>query len=391
MRDFRADVIKNIPPSGIRAFFELVIGMDDVISLGVGEPDFVTPWHICESAIYSIEKGATSYTSNLGLLELREKIAEYLNRKFSVSYCPKSEVLITVGASEAIDLAFRAICNPGDEVIILEPSYVAYVPIVTLAGGTPVVISMVQGDDIIFDVNRVRDKITDKTKSIFINYPNNPTGKSFSRDDLEKIAKVAEEFDLIVVSDEIYGELTYDYTHTSFAALPGMRDRTILISGFSKAFAMTGWRVGYAAAPHSIIEAMMKIHQYSILCSPIASQMAALEALNRGEKDMRLMRKEYHKRRNVIVDGFNKLGLPCPHPEGAFYAFPSIKRLPMRSEEFCRALLEEENVAVVPGTAFGAGGEGFIRCSYASSMENINEALKRIGSFLDRRGWSITG
>ncbi|MDX9703359.1 MAG: aminotransferase class I/II-fold pyridoxal phosphate-dependent enzyme [Candidatus Auribacterota bacterium] len=391
MKDFRAEVIKNIPPSGIRAFFELVIGMEDVISLGVGEPDFVTPWHICEAAIYSVEKGATSYTSNLGLLELREKIADYLCRKFDVSYEPKKEILITVGASEAIDLAFRAICNPGDEVIIFDPSYVAYVPIVTLAGGKPVVISMVEGDDIIFDVNKVRENITNNTKAIFINYPNNPTGKSFSRDELIQIAEVADEFDLLVVSDEIYGELTYDYNHVSFPSLPGMKERTILISGFSKAFAMTGWRIGYAAAPNYIIEAMMKIHQYSILCAPIASQIAAVEALNRGEKDMRLMRKEYHKRRNVIVDGFNKIGLPCPHPEGAFYAFPSIKRLPFTSEEFCHTLLKEENVAVVPGTAFGKSGEGFIRCAYAASMENIKAALTRIESFLKRRGLNVSG
>ncbi len=386
MRDFRAEVIKNIPPSGIRAFFDLVIGMEDVISLGVGEPDFITPWHICEAAIYSVERGATSYTSNLGLLELREKITDYLEKKFAVSYDPKKELIITVGASEAIDLAFRAICNPGDEVIIFEPSYVAYVPIVKLAGGTPVVISMVDGDDIIFDVNKLREHVTDRTKAIFINYPNNPTGKSFSRDELMQIAKVAEEFDLLVVSDEIYGELTYDYSHTAFSSLPGMKDRTILISGFSKAFAMTGWRVGYAAAPNQLIEAMMKIHQYSILCAPIASQVAAIEAINRGDKDMRLMRKDYFKRRNVIVDGFNRLGLPCPHPEGAFYAFPSIKRLPYTSEEFSHALLREENVAVVPGTAFGPGGEGFIRCAYAASLENIQEALKRIESFLKRHG-----
>ncbi|MEW6534968.1 MAG: aminotransferase class I/II-fold pyridoxal phosphate-dependent enzyme [Candidatus Auribacterota bacterium] len=390
MRDFVAEKVKNIPPSGIRAFFELVIGMKDVISLGVGEPDFHTPWHISEAAIYAIEKGATSYTSNLGLLELREMIAFYLENHFKVTYNPKQEILITVGASEAMDLAFRAILNPGDEVIILEPSYVAYCPLVTLAGGVPVTVSTIRGTTFALDFDAIRAAITTKTKALFINYPSNPTGKSFSYEELDKLAHLAREHDLVVVSDEIYAELTYDYQHVSFSSLPGMHERTILISGFSKAFAMTGWRIGYAAAPHDIIEAMMKIHQYAILCAPIAGQIAAIEAIKCGDKEMRFMKKEYDRRRKVIVSGFNKMGLPCATPEGAFYVFPSIQRLPFKSEEFCRKLLTEENVATVPGTAFGSAGEGFIRCSYATGMDDIKEALRRIDSFLERHGLSCT-
>jgi len=389
MRDFRSELIKGIPPSGIRAFFELVIGMDDVISLGVGEPDFVTPWHICEAAIYSIEKGATSYTSNLGLLELRERIADYIYQSSCVSYDPKSEIIITVGASEAMDLVFRAILNPGDEVIILEPSYVAYAPLVTLAGGVPVIISMVCGEKIVLDVEKIRNKITSRTKAIFINYPNNPTGKSFVKEELMQIAKLSAEFDLLVVSDEIYGELTYDYDHVSFPTLPDMKKRTVLLSGFSKAFAMTGWRIGYAAGPSDVIEAMMKIHQYSMLCAPIAGQYAAVEALKRGNRDVNYMKNEYNRRRHMIVEGFNELGLACQMPEGAFYAFPSIKRLPFTSEQFCRKLLQEETVAVVPGTAFGASGEGYIRCAYAASLDDIKEALARIKNFLERHNLDI--
>ncbi|MCB1195221.1 aminotransferase class I/II-fold pyridoxal phosphate-dependent enzyme [bacterium] len=384
MKDFRAELIKTIPPSGIRAFFDLVIGMKDVVSLGVGEPDFVTPWHICESAIFSIEKGMTSYTSNLGLLELRHAIADYLLRMFSVKYDPKQELIITVGASEAMDIAFRAVLNPGDEVIILEPSYVAYAPLVTLAGGVPVNISLIHGDELVVDFEKIESKITNKTKAIFINYPNNPTGKSFRKDELVRFALLAEKHDLLVVSDEIYGELTYDYDHICFSSLPGMKERTILISGFSKAFAMTGWRIGYAAAPHDVIEAMMKIHQYAMLCAPISGQIAAIAALERGNKDVKAMKKEYKRRRNIIVEGFNKLNLYCANPEGAFYVFPSIKRLPFSSEEFCIKLLNEEKVAVVPGTAFGSTGEGFIRCAYAASIENIKEALRRIKDFLQR-------
>lgn len=389
MRDPVAEKIKKIPPSGIRAFFELVIGMEDVISLGVGEPDFITPWHISEAAIYAIEKGATSYTSNLGLLELREMICTYMSTRFAVSYDPRKEALITVGASEAMDLAFRAILNPGDEVILFEPSYVAYSPLVSLAGGVPVPVSTIRDEDIVLDFDEIRSKITGKTRALFINYPSNPTGKSFTRDELMKIAQIATDHDLLVVSDEIYAELTYDFDHTCFAALPDMKERTILISGFSKAFAMTGWRIGFACASHPIIEAMMKIHQFSILCAPIAGQIAAVEALKRGEKEVNLMKKEYHHRRNFIVKQFNSLGLPCTLPEGAFYVFPSIKRLPFNSDEFCRKLLAEENVATVPGTAFGPCGEGFIRCSYATGMDDIKEAMKRIASFLHRHGCAV--
>lgn len=386
MKDFRSDVIKVIPPSGIRAFFELVIGMQDVISLGVGEPDFVTPWHICEAAIYSVEKGATSYTSNLGLLELREHIVEYLMKFFGVEYDPKKEILITVGASEGMDIALRALLNPGEEVIILTPSYVAYSPLVTLAGGIPVPVSTVKEDSFALDVQEIRRKITPKTKALFINYPANPTGKSFTRDELMEIARIAKEHDLAVISDEIYAELTYDFDHTCFSSLPGMKERTILLSGFSKAFAMTGWRIGYVAAPHDLLEAMMKIHQYSILCAPISGQIAAIEGLKRGGEDVKAMKKEYYRRRHVIVDGFNELGLHCANPDGAFYVFPSVKRLPMTSQEFCVQMLNEEKVAMVPGTAFGKEGEGFIRCAYAASLEDIKEALSRIRRFLDKRG-----
>ncbi len=389
MRDFRSELIKGIPPSGIRAFFELVIGMDDVISLGVGEPDFVTPWHICEAAIYSIEKGATSYTSNMGLLELRERISDYLYQNNSVTYDPKKEIIITVGASEAMDLVFRAILNPGEEVILFEPSYVAYSPLVTLAGGIPVKISIIHDEKFVLDIDKVRSMITPKTKAIFINYPNNPTGKSFDKEELLQIAKIAAEFDLLVVSDEIYGELTYDYDHISFPSLPDMQKRTILLSGFSKAFAMTGWRIGYAAGPHEVIEAMMKIHQYSMLCAPISGQYAAIEALKRGNRDVNYMKNEYNRRRHMIVEGFNDLGLPCNMPEGAFYAFPSIKRLPFTSEQFCRKLLQEETVALVPGTAFGETGEGYIRCAYAASVDDIKEALIRVKNFLGRHNLDI--
>ncbi len=385
MRDFRCDLIKNIPPSGIRAFFDLVIGMEDVISLGVGEPDFVTPWRICEAAIYSVERGVTSYTSNLGLLELREEIAKYINTQFSVKYDPAKEVLITVGASEAMDITFRAILNPGEEVIIFEPSYVAYSPLVTLAGGVPVGVSMIKGEKFCLDISEIENKISDKTKAIFINYPNNPTGKSFSKEELSSIAELAEKYDLVVVSDEIYAELTYDYDHISFSSLPGMKKRTVLISGFSKAFAMTGWRIGYICAPNEILEATMQIHQYSMLCAPITGQIAAVEALKSGMKDVRFMKKEYNRRRRLIVDGFNALGLHCENPEGAFYVFPSIKMTGLSSTEFCNALLQEEKVAVVPGDAFGEDGRGFIRCAYATSLDDIKEALKRIKNFLKRR------
>ncbi len=385
MRDFRCDLIKNIKPSGIRAFFDLVIGMEDVISLGVGEPDFVTPWRICEAAIYSLEKGVTSYTSNLGLLELRKEIAGYLEDRFAVKYDPAKEVLITVGASEAMDITFRAILNPGEEVIILEPSYVAYSPLVLLAGGVPVGVSMIKGEKFCLDISQIESKITDKTKAIFINYPNNPTGKSFDREELKGIAKLAEKHDLVVVSDEIYAELTYDYDHISFSSLPGMKKRTVLISGFSKAFAMTGWRIGYICAPNKIVEAAMQIHQYSMLCAPISGQVAAIEALRSGMKDVRFMKKEYNRRRSLIVDGFNSLGLHCENPQGAFYVFPSIKKLGISSNEFCNALLREEKVAVVPGDAFGEEGGGFIRCAYATSLDDIKEALKRIKNFLKRR------
>lgn len=376
--------VAQIPPSGIRKFFDLLSSIDDVISLGVGEPDFVTPWHIREAAIYSVEKGRTSYTSNYGLLDLRYELARHLERRYGLDYDPQSELLITVGVSEAMDLAMRAILNPGDEVIIPEPTYVSYVPCTVLAGGTPVPVPTNMADNFQLAPAELAARITPRTRAIVLGYPNNPTGAVMDRDKLVEIARLAEAHDLLVISDEIYDRLVYGVEHVCFAALPGMRDRTILAGGLSKAYAMTGWRIGYAAAHQDIMEAMVKVHQYTIMCAPTAAQYAALEALKEGEVAVLEMLEEYDRRRRVIVKGLNEIGLECFEPRGAFYAFPSIRSTGLSSEEFAHRLLVEEKVAVVPGNAFGDCGEGHVRCCYATSLDNIERALERIGRFVGK-------
>jgi aminotransferase len=358
--------------------------MHDVISLGIGEPDFDTPWHVREAAIYALEQGATSYTSNLGLTRLRRGIADYLERTFGITYDPETECLVTVGVSEALDLAVRAIVDPGDEVIYHEPCYVSYGPVITFAHGTPVPVAT--GLDEAFRLRRaqVEEKITDKTKALVLNYPNNPTGAGLDRADLEELAACACEHDLLVLTDEIYGELTYEGQHASIASLPGMRERTIFLHGFSKAWAMTGFRLGYACAPPELTEAMMKIHQYTMLCAPILSQEAAVEALRKAEEDVEEMRNAYRRHRNFMHQALEEMGLTCACPRGAFYAFPHVASLGLSSRDFALRLLEEEKVAVVPGSAFGASGEGFIRCSYATALEDIREAMVRMGRFVQR-------
>lgn len=381
-----AKSIKEMPSSGIRKFFDVANTMEDVVSLGVGEPDFSTPWHASEAAILSIERGQTAYTSNQGMPELRDAISEYLRDKFDVSY-RQEEILVTVGASEGIDLALRAVLNPGEEVLVPEPSYVSYKPCVVMAGGVPVEIHTKVENQFRVTAEEIRNAVTDKTKAIILPYPNNPTGGIMRREHLEAIAPVIQEKDLIVISDEIYAELTYGgEPHVSIASLPGMRERTILLNGFSKAFAMTGWRLGYAAAPSAFMDEMVKIHQYVIMCAPTMSQYAGLEALanDRREDELARMRDAYDERRRVMVDGFRSMGLDCFEPQGAFYVFPSIQSTGLSSEEFCERLLFENKTAVVPGTAFGRSGEGFIRCSYAYSVESIKIALDRIESFLAR-------
>ncbi|MBU2617375.1 MAG: aminotransferase class I/II-fold pyridoxal phosphate-dependent enzyme [Euryarchaeota archaeon] len=377
-----ADRVKHIPPSGIRKYFEMVIGMDDVISLGVGEPDFVTPWSIREACIYALEKGYTSYTSNWGLLELRNEISRCIASDYEVQYSPEDQILVTTGVSEALDLAIRATINPGDEVIIVEPCYVSYKPCVIFAGGKPVVVATNMPNDFKVTPEQIEEKITKKTKAIMLSYPNNPTGAIMGKKDLEGIADVVEEKDLLVISDEVYDKLTYDGTHTCFSSLNGMYDKTILLNGFSKAYAMTGWRLGYAASTPEIIAAMLKVHQYTMLCAPITAQTAAIEALRNGSDEMLAMVREYDRRRRLIVKGLNELGLDCFEPKGAFYAFPCIKGTGMSSEEFAEALLKEQKVAVVPGDVFGDSGKGFVRCSYAVSRREIKEALERIRAFL---------
>jgi len=373
----------NISPSGIRKFFDLILSMEGVISLGVGEPDFATPWHIRDVGIYSLEQGYTSYTSNAGLIELREAIAERLLTDYKLKYSAQDEILITVGVSEGLDLALRAIINPKDEVIIPEPCYVSYKPCTVLAGGVPVPIAT-EKTEFKLCSEQIEKAITDKTKAIILSYPSNPTGVIMTQQELLEIANVVKKYDLIVISDEIYNLLTYEGTHTSFASLPGMQDRTILLDGFSKGYAMTGWRIGYAAANKKIIAAMTKIHQYTILCASIMAQMAAIEALRNGKADAQKMIDEYNQRRRVIVKGLNEIGLKCKMPGGAFYAFPSIKDTGLSSEEFAERLLFEEKVAVVPGNVFGDCGEGYIRCSYATSMEKIEKALEKMGRFVWR-------
>lgn len=380
---FVADHLKTVPPSGIRRFFDLVSEMDDVISLGVGEPDFVTPWHIREACIHSIEHGETAYTSNYGLLELREEISKLYSQKYRVDYNPESEALVTTGVSEALDIAIRAIINPGDEVIVVQPSYVSYVPSVIFAGGVPVSVSTKMSNNFKVSAEELEDAITDKTKAVIINYPNNPTGAVMDKDSLESIADVIVEHDLMMISDEVYDCLTYNGTHTCFASLEGMRDRTILLNGFSKSHAMTGFRMGYALAAPEIIDSMMLIHQYSMLCAPITAQIGAIEALKNGEGEVQKMVREYDRRRHLIVGGLNKLGLECFEPKGAFYAFPSISSTGLTSGDFAEGLLNEQKVATVPGDVFGEAGVGFLRCSYAASREDIHTALDRIGEFVD--------
>ncbi len=378
-------MITTIEPSGIRKFFDIVSEMKDAISLGVGEPDFDTPWHIREEGIYSLEKGKTFYTSNAGLKELRTEIANYLKRRCDLTYDPDQELLVTVGGSEAIDIALRAMLNPGDEVLIPQPSFVSYLPCTVLAGGTPVIIELEEKDQFRLTAQKLREKITDKTKILIMPFPNNPTGAVMRREDLEAVAEIVREHDLFVLSDEIYCELTFGaQRHVSIASLPGMKERTVLINGFSKSYAMTGWRLGYAAAPHVIQEQMLKIHQFAIMCAPTTSQYAAVAAVRDGDGDVERMRESYDQRRRFVLHAFEEMGLTCFEPNGAFYAFPSIKRFGMTSEEFASRFLREEKVAVVPGTAFGACGEGFLRVSYAYSLKSLKEALGRMERFVKR-------
>ena len=381
-KGFVADHIKSLPKSGIRRFFDLVNTMDDVISLGVGEPDFVTPWTIRETGIFSLEKGHTSYTSNLGTPALRREVCRYVRDNYHVSYRPEDECIITIGVSEALDIAMRALLDPGDEVLYTEPCFVSYPAEVRMAHGIPVPIETKVEDAFALDPAVLRRKITPRTKVLLLNFPCNPTGAVMPLESLKEVAAIAMEHDLVVITDEIYSELLYEGEHVSIASLPGMRDRTLFLHGFSKAFAMTGWRVGYACGPREIIDAMMKVHQYAIMCASTMAQEAALEALRNGEKEMLRMRESYCERRNLMVDGLNRIGLDCLLPKGAFYTFPSVKSTGLSSTEFAEQLLKAEKVAVVPGVAFGACGEGFVRCCYATSASDLIEAIDRTGRFV---------
>ncbi|HIS83630.1 TPA: aminotransferase class I/II-fold pyridoxal phosphate-dependent enzyme [Candidatus Scatenecus faecavium] len=384
MRNFISDKTASIQPSGIRKFFDIVSEMKDAISLGVGEPDFDTPWHIRDEGIYALERGRTFYTSNSGLKDLRQEISNYLKRIQNIEYNPENEILVTVGGSEAIDIGLRAVINPGDEVIIPQPSYVSYEPCAVLAGAKPVIINLKAENAFRLKPEELLAAITDKTKVLILPYPNNPTGAIMEQEDLEAIAKIIIEKDILVMSDEIYSALTYKETHVSIASLPGMKERTILINGFSKAYAMTGWRLGYACAPKEIIQQMTKIHQFAIMCAPTTSQYAAIEALKNGDDDVETMRQAYNQRRRFLLHAFKEIGLECFEPFGAFYVFPSIKEFNMTSEEFATRFLKEEKVAVVPGTAFGACGEGYLRISYAYSIENLKIAIERLKIFVER-------
>ena len=383
MRNPLSNTIVTIPPSGIRKFFDIVSEMEGAISLGVGEPDFDTPWHVRDAGIRSLEMGKTFYTSNAGLKELKQEICSYLKR-MQVEYDYNTEVMVTIGGSEAIDAALRAMLDPGDEVLIPQPSYVSYVPCTILAGGVPVVIELEEKDQFRLTREKLLEKITDKTKVLVLPFPNNPTGAIMEREDLEAVAKVVEEKDLFVISDEIYAELTYKKKHVTIASLPGMRERTVLINGFSKAYAMTGWRIGYACAPALILKQMLKIHQYAIMCAPTTSQYAAVEAVKNGDADIEEMKRSYDERRRYLLKEFRSLGMDCFEPYGAFYMFPSIKRFHMTSEEFATRLLREEKIAIVPGTAFGDCGEGYLRVSYAYSLEDLKRAIRRIRRFVNR-------
>lgn len=383
MEDMILPKINNTPPSGIRKFFDLINEMQGVISLGIGEPDFVTPWNVREAGIYSLEKGHTHYSSNAGLLELRNEISNYVSRKYNLKYNPKDEILVTVGGSEGIDAAIRALCEPGDEVIIPEPSFVAYKGCTMFTGATPVSINLRHEDEFKLTPELLEAAITERTKVLILPFPNNPTGAIMTREELEPIVEILKDKDIVVLSDEIYAELTYEGKHVSIASFPEMKDKTLVINGFSKAFAMTGWRLGYACGHKVLIDAMKKIHQYGIMCAPTTSQHAAIEALRNCDEDVLEMVKEYNMRRRVLVHGFRKLGLDCFEPKGAFYVYPCIKSTGLNSDEFCEKLLMSKKVLVVPGNAFGACGEGFVRACYASSMDNIKEALQRIGEFLE--------
>ncbi len=382
MRDFICDKIKGIKPSGIRRLFDIANEIPDVISLGVGEPDFDTPWHVREEGIYSLQKGYTFYTSNAGLPELREEICKNIKKKYGLDYDNKNEVVVTVGGSEAIDIALRALLNPGDEVICPEPCFVSYQPCILLSDGVPVPIELSADTEFRLTPDKLEEAITKKTKALLMSFPSNPTGAIMERNDLEKIAEVVIRHDLIVISDEIYSELSYKNHHVSIANMPGMQERTILINGFSKAYAMTGWRLGYALAPTHIMEYMLKIHQFAIMSAPTISQYAAVAALRNGEGDIKMMRESYNQRRRYLMDAFKKMQLPCFEPFGAFYVFPDISEFGMTSEEFCTALLKAENVAAVPGSAFGECGDGHVRISYAYSTETLKEAMKRLGRFI---------
>lgn len=382
MRDFISRRARVIPPSGIRKFFDLALTMEEVISLGVGEPDFSTPWNLCEASIYSIEQGGTSYTPNRGIQPLRDAVSRWLLSHYGVSYNPDSEMVITTGVSEGLDIAIRAVTDPGDEIIIAEPSYVSYSPCVTLAGGVPVPVECLEKDQFRLKADRLMDVVSPKTKALIINFPNNPTGAVMRRDDLKAVADVVIDHDLLLISDEVYSELTYSGTHASAAAIEGLQERTILLNGFSKAYAMTGWRIGYLCAPREICDAALKIHQYVMLCAPAMGQVAALEGLRRGEEEKNRMVQEYRVRRNLFVEGLNRIGLTCHLPEGAFYAFPSVEKTGLSDLEFAERLLKEEHVAVVPGSVLGQGGKNHLRCAYAVSRKDLSEAIRRMEHFI---------
>lgn len=384
MRDALSGKVKQIKPSGIRKFFDIVSEMDDAISLGVGEPDFDTPWHIREEGIYSLEKGRTFYTSNAGLSELKIEISKYLDRRFDLKYDPSDEIMITVGGSEAIDGALRAMLDVGDEVILPQPSYVSYEPCIVLADGVPVIVELKEENDFKLTREQLEKAVTDKTKILIMPFPNNPTGAIMTKEELQPIVDFVIEHDLFVISDEIYSELTYSGNHVSIGAFPGMKERTIVINGFSKSYAMTGWRLGYACGPKVILSQILKIHQFAIMCAPTTSQYAAIEALRHGDDDVEKMRDEYDRRRRFLLNAFDEMGIECFEPYGAFYMFPSIKKFGMSSDEFATRLLKEEKIAVVPGTAFGDCGEGFLRISYAYSIDDLKAALERIGRFIEK-------
>lgn len=384
MRDALSGKVKQIKPSGIRKFFDIVSEMDDAISLGVGEPDFDTPWHIREEGIYSLEKGRTFYTSNAGLSELKIEISKYLDRRFDLKYDPSDEIMITVGGSEAIDGALRAMLDAGDEVILPQPSYVSYEPCIVLADGVPVIVELKEENDFKLTREQLEKAVTDKTKILIMPFPNNPTGAIMTKEELQPIVDFVIEHDLFVISDEIYSELTYSGNHVSIGAFPGMKERTIVINGFSKSYAMTGWRLGYACGPQVILKQILKIHQFAIMCAPTTSQYAAIEALRHGDDDVEKMRDEYDRRRRFLLNAFDEMGIECFEPYGAFYMFPSIKKFGMSSDEFATRLLKEEKIAVVPGTAFGDCGEGFLRISYAYSIDDLKAALERIGRFIEK-------